>query len=93
MALTLQTHEYEKVPNTNKMRLKAEHHYVSIKGQDMATPVFVQHGLFYSEGGQLLKSEDLSPAFWDEARKLNAQTRQSVGLVLPEECEQGDASE
>lgn len=80
--LTLtQVHEYKKVPNSSEVRLVRERPYVRLNGVGATSPIFVQGGkLYYEGGGEVVKVPEW---FWLEAEKVSPLMRKSVGLVLP----------
>lgn len=59
--------------------LRRVHPYVRISVEG-APAVFIQDGLFYSEGGEVYPNDMLPPAFFAELGKLSREARASVGL-------------
>ena len=98
MPLNLEkVHDYQPVPGSAGVRLVKKTPYVRVvKGHiyspDGKTilepgqpPVICQAGVFYSDGGDKIKVEDVPEWFWEEARAMSKEGRANVGLVLPEE--------
>lgn len=54
-----------------------------LRGEGAVSPLFVQEGVIYAEGGEVIAEPP--DWFWEEARKCTPQARAEVGLVLPEE--------
>lgn len=81
--LDLTVHHYTRIPGTMDVRLVKTTPYVRLSAGN-EPPLFVQGGLVFSAGGPLV--EELPPWFWEEARRLSAETRQACGLTLPEEA-------
>lgn len=83
MVLTLQPHQYEKIPGQGmQMRLARVVPYLRIR-HSTDPPLFIQKGEVYTDDGEEVK--ELPEWFWDEARKCSPAARAEVGLVLPEE--------
>jgi hypothetical protein len=71
-------HVYEKVPGTtNETRLVKTNPYVRIGMKDH-TPIFIQGGRFYSEGGP--EVTEFPVGFDAELAKLSPRVRAEVGL-------------
>ncbi len=98
MGLNLEkVHDYQRVPGTSEVRLVKKTPYVRIvKGNVYSPdgkvilepgkpPVICQAGVFYSDGGDRIKPDDVQEWFWEEARKIPKEARANTGLVLPEE--------
>lgn len=84
MGLTLtKVHQFEKVKDKNEWRLVKTLPYVRLRGNGWASPLFIQEGKVYSEGGD--EATDLPSDFWDEAKKVSLEVRRECGLILPGE--------
>lgn len=58
MSFSLQkVQDYRKVPGKNEVRLVGENPYLRFTNRD-ATPVYLQGGQFYDEGGNILELDD-----------------------------------
>jgi len=77
-------HNYEKIPGKHQVSLREVTPYVRFVHED-DTPIIVQKGAFYSDGGQRIKKTDIPPWFWEQAKLINKEKRERIGLMLPGE--------
>lgn len=85
--LTLRTHEYK--TNRSGSSLARINPYVrikaSVKGEDGEyedhAPVFIQGGLYFSEGGEEIAAKDLPKWLPGEVAKLSEKVKREVGLI------------
>lgn len=52
---------------------------------DDRPPISCQKGVFYSDGGQRIKRDEVPEWVWEKARAMPKEARDKVKLVLPEE--------
>jgi hypothetical protein len=72
-----QVHQYQRLPGTLEVRLVRTNPYVRITNGG-EPPLFVQGGVIYSEGGDVITDP---PAWWAaEVLKLSPTVRAEVGL-------------
>jgi hypothetical protein len=85
--LSLKTHEYKKSRNGSSIarinpyvRLKASTKNEDGEWEDHA-PVFIQNGLYFSEGGEEITAKDLPKWIAAEVAKLSETVKREVGLI------------
>jgi hypothetical protein len=73
-------HEYTRIPGTMEVRLVHQRPYLRLRSGAHEPPIFVQEGVFYSEGGDLMGD----PPEWldEELAKVSPEGLSAVGLVM-----------
>lgn len=90
MGLNLRPHNYQKGNAPGEVILQSKDPYIRFvcgtpDGEDHRYPIIAQRGRFYTDGGDVIKHEDIPEWFWIEARKVSEEGRKAVRLKLPEE--------
>lgn len=80
MSFSLQTHHFEKVPNTGLYRISSITPYVRISDGEVA--YYIQGGKVYTESGP--EVEDPPAWFYEHAKRLTPATKAEVGWKDPE---------
>ena len=79
-------HEYKKVNDGSRPTLTKINPATRLgrrgEGIDESVYVFIQGGLFFSEGGARIKTKDLPPWLDDEIKRMSREARAEVGLPV-----------
>ncbi len=66
----------------DKVTERVDGHLVIVEDRP---PVSCQKGMFYSDGGQRIKRDEVPDWVWSKARMMSKEGREKVKLVLPED--------
>jgi len=79
MAFSLKPHVVKKKEGSEGAILARVSPYVRLMAEG-GPPIFIQHGAFYTEGGQSMKRADLPDWFEEELKKMTPLARRECGL-------------
>lgn len=88
MSFSLQTHHFEKIPNTSQYKIARITPYVRLGSRDAC--FYIQGGKVYTENGP----EVVDPPAWvfEQAARLTPETKAEIGWKDPEPKPVADAT-